>query len=290
MSKRGLPLGVQMRHDSHYVDTLTVPTRTIGRKIAIDLVEPNPEQPRTEFGDLSELTASITEKGVLEPLLVRPNAETGRFMIIAGERRWRASKLAGLTEVPCIEMDLDDQGVAEIALIENLQRKDLNVWEEADGLAALADKFGYTQEQIAKKISKSRSAVSEFMTIAGLPPEIRERCRDANIAQKTTLLEIARQFDDAEMHKFLDGLTSGTVTPRSKQDRRPATKTVVSGNSTTDRKNNRHESANVFSYSGSEPEFHLSLKFANGEQYSRADVLRALKAAFDAVKSENSEN
>lgn len=289
MSKRGLPLGVQMRHDSHYVDTLTVPTRTIGRKIAIDLVEPNPEQPRTEFGDLSELTASITEKGVLEPLLVRPNSETGRFMIIAGERRWRASKLAGLTEVPCIEMDLDDQGVAEIALIENLQRKDLNVWEEADGLAALAEKFGYTQEQIAQKISKSRSAVSEFMTIAGLPAEIRERCRDANITQKTSLLEIARQFDDAAMHEFLDGLTSGAVIPKSKQEKRIGSKTGGFGKKTAEDSKGAAKTANVFTYSGSDPDFQLSLSFASGEPISRADVLRALKNAFEAVKSEGTD-
>ncbi|MBO0201078.1 ParB/RepB/Spo0J family partition protein, partial [Vibrio alginolyticus] len=83
-----------------------------------------------------------------------------------------------LSEIPCIEMDLDEQGVAEIALIENLQRKDLNIWEEADGLAALSEKFGYTQEQIAAKISKSRTTVTELLTIAGLPPDIRDRCRD----------------------------------------------------------------------------------------------------------------
>ena len=109
-------------------------------------------------------------------------------MIIAGERRWRASKLAGLTEVPCIEIDTDDQGIAEIALIENLQRKDLNIWEEADGLAALAGKFGYTQDDIAQKISKSRSTVTELMTISGLPDDVRTRCREANIASKSTLL------------------------------------------------------------------------------------------------------
>ena len=145
-----------MRHDSHYVDQIAAKSRSVGRTIAIESIYPNPEQPRTEFGDLTELTESIREKGVLEPLLVKPT-DDGRFMIIAGERRWRSSKLAGLTEVPCIEMDLDEQGVAEIALIENLQRKDLNIWEEADGLAALASKFGYTQEEIAKAIEDFNS-------------------------------------------------------------------------------------------------------------------------------------
>jgi ParB family transcriptional regulator, chromosome partitioning protein len=278
-----------MRHDSHYVDTLTAPTKTIGRKIAIDLVEPNPEQPRTEFGDLSELTASITEKGVLEPLLVRPDSETGRFMIIAGERRWRASKLAGLTEVPCIEMDLDEQGVAEIALIENLQRKDLNVWEEADGLAALAEKYGYTQEQIAQKISKSRSAVSEFMTIAGLPLEIRERCRDANITQKTVLLEVARQFDDAAMDEYLDRLATGTAVPKVKQEKRIRSRPGVTGGTTKSSCENVTESVCQFSYSGSEPDFQLSLRFSGVGEVSRAEILRALKSTFDAVKSEGAD-
>src|SRR5215470_14567784 len=113
MSKRGLPAGVQMRHDFHYVEELNRTNRPVGKIIAINKIEPNPEQPRTEIGDLTELTNSIKEKGVLEPLLVKPTGD-GRFMIIAGERRWRASNLAGLTEVPCIEMEVDDKALAEI--------------------------------------------------------------------------------------------------------------------------------------------------------------------------------
>lgn len=289
MSKRGLPLGVQMRHEAHYVDTLAAPVKTIGRKISIDLVEPNPEQPRTEFGDLAELTASIKEKGVLEPLLVRPNPESGTWMIIAGERRWRASKLAGLTEVPCIEMDLDDQGVAEIALIENLQRKDLNVWEEADGLVALAEKFGYTQEQIAQKISKSRSAVSEFMTIAGLPKDIRERCKVSNITQKTTLLEIARQFDDAAMHSFMDGLSANGAASKRKQPGDATNKAKTGVVKTRQQNESADEENYVFSFAGSEPAFKLSLRFSGRNSVNRADILRALKSAFDAVKQESTD-
>ena len=137
MSKKGLPTSVKMRHDLHYVEELARINRPIGKILPIEKIEPNPEQPRTEIGDLSELTSSIKQNGVLEPLLVKPNRENGTWMIIAGERRWRASNLAGLREVPCIELDLDDKSIAEIALIENLQRKDLTIWEEADGLAAL---------------------------------------------------------------------------------------------------------------------------------------------------------
>ncbi|MDI1243394.1 MAG: ParB/RepB/Spo0J family partition protein [bacterium] len=279
MPKSGLPTGVKMRHDSHYVDQIAVRSRSIGRTISIESIYPNPEQPRTEFGDLTELTESIREKGVLEPLLVKPT-EDGLFMIIAGERRWRSSKLAGLTEVPCIEMDLDEQGVAEIALIENLQRKDLNIWEEADGLAALASKFGYTQEEIAKKISKSRSTVTELMTVAGLPDDIRTRCRESNINSKSTLLEIARQFDDAAMHEFLDGLQSGKVLPKTKQraENGQTAKSAATQASNTD--------GYSFRYSGKNPSFDLTLSFKEGESRSRAEILRALKSAFDAVKNE----
>ena len=114
-----------MRHDAHYVEELSQQQpATVGRMIALDKIDPNPEQPRTEFGDLTELTASIAEKGVLEPLLVKPSRATGRWMIIAGERRWRAARQAGLREVPCVEMEVDEGTVAEIALIENMQRKD----------------------------------------------------------------------------------------------------------------------------------------------------------------------
>lgn len=280
MSKAGLPLGTKMRHDSHYVDQIATRSRSVGRTIAITSIFPNPEQPRTEFGDLTELTESIREKGVLEPLLVKPT-EDGRFMIIAGERRWRSSQLAGLTEVPCIEMDIDEQGIAEIALIENLQRKDLNIWEEADGLAALASKFGYTQEEIAKKISKSRSTVTELMTIAGLPDDIRARCREANIASKATLLEIARQFDDEAMNEFLDGIITGKVLPKSKQSKTPAAPSTAKQQSKS-----TSGAGYVFSYSGSNPSFHIDLTFDGRDMASRAEILRALKQAFDAVKAE----
>jgi len=289
VSKGGLPTGVKMRHDAHYVETIAHSSRSIGRTIAIEMIEPNPEQPRNEFGDLRELTASIKEKGVLEPLLVQVKPEGG-WMIIAGERRWRASKLAGLTEVPCIEIETDDQGVAEIALIENLQRKDLNIWEEADGLKALADRFGYTQEEIAQKISKSRSTVTELMTIAGLPAEIRERCRGANIASKATLLEVARQFDDAAMDKFLDAIIKGEAVPKSKQPRSERSK--ESKDKTEALKASADEPTPhgyAFRYSGHDPSFELTIHFESKDNVSRGEVLRALKQAFDSVKKESAD-
>lgn len=277
-----------MRHDAHYVEAISHSSRSIGKTIAVEMIEPNPEQPRNEFGDLKELTASIREKGVLEPLLVKVKPDGG-WMIIAGERRWRASKLAGLNEVPCIEIDTDEQGIAEIALIENLQRKDLNIWEEADGLRALADKFGYTQDDIAQKISKSRSTVNELMTVAGLPDEVRTRCRDANISSKSTLLEIARQFDDAAMHQFLDGIISGKVVPRTKQPKPAGEKVVAKTVSQQENGSQPAPDGFTFRYNGSNPAYNLALTFPGEDSAGRGEILRALKHAFDAVKNETAE-
>lgn len=280
-----------MRHDAHYVDSLGAPVATIGRKIAIELIEPNPEQPRSEFGDLTDLTASIKEKGVLEPLLVKPISKTGRWMIIAGERRWRSAKLAGLTEVPCIEMDLDEQGVAEIALIENLQRKDLNLWEEADGLAALQQRYGYTQEEISKKISKSRTTVTEFLTIAGLPSEIRERCKALKVNTKSALLEVARQFDEVAMNDFLDALAGGGKQPsKAGQTKRlkgenPKTSPSIVNGSKAAASSPATDNGKGYRFESPDGSFMVEVSFGDGQKIKRTEVLKALKAAFDAAKA-----
>ncbi len=274
MPKSGLPLGVKMRHDSHYVDQIAARSRSVGRTIAVTQIYPNPEQPRSDFGDLTELTESIREKGVLEPLLVKPKPD-GRFMIIAGERRWRSSQLAGLTEIPCIELDIDDNSVAEIALIENLQRKDLTVWEEADGLASLGERFGYTHDQIAQKISKSRTTVTELLAIAGLPNEVRTKCKQAKITSKTTLLEIARQFDESAMFDYLERFGAGKITKR---------KPVTAAQKKDNPAKPKEPSATSFEYASSKADFTLELRFSK-PGFSRADILKALKQAFDDVKT-----
>ena len=124
-------------------------------------------------------------------------------MIIAGERRWRAARAAGLREVPCVEMEVDECSVAEIALIENMQRKDLTPWEEADGLASLCQRYGYTHEDLAKKVGKSRSTITEALSLASIPEEIREECRRADIHAKSLLLQIVRQPDVASMREAM---------------------------------------------------------------------------------------
>jgi ParB family chromosome partitioning protein len=274
-----------MRHDSHYVEDLMHSYRSIGKVISIDQIVPNPEQPRVEFGDLSELTASVKEKGVLEPLLVKPKGKS-EWMIIAGERRWRAATMAGLTEVPCIEMDLDEQSIAEIALIENLQRKDLTIWEEADALASLSQKFGYTQEEIAKKISKSRTTVTELLTVASIPSEIRKTCVDKKITAKSSLLEVARQFDEKEMVNFLNRIDgSGEPVGREKVRKmaRPGKKETSSNTLTSVAESH----PNTFAYTSAAGEFEIEIRFKKASEHSRRGVLKALKETFDNVKSES---
>jgi ParB family chromosome partitioning protein len=214
VSKRGLPGNFKLRHDAHYVEQLTSRSAgaPVGRMIPIDKLAPNPNQPRVEIGDLTELISSIKQKGVLEPLLVRPSDVGGRFMIISGERRYRASLEVGLVELPCIEMDVDDRDVAEISLIENLQRKDLTPFEEADGLRALSERFGYTHEEIATKIGKSRTTITESLSLAAIPQEIREICRRADISSKSLLLQVVRQPTDGEMRRLVEQIAIGGLT------------------------------------------------------------------------------
>ncbi|MCD9188049.1 MAG: ParB/RepB/Spo0J family partition protein [Pyrinomonadaceae bacterium] len=292
MSKRGLPAGISMRHDSHYVEEFSRTHKSIGKILPITQIEPNPDQPRTEIGDLSELTSSIKQNGILEPILVKPNSKTGNWMIIAGERRWRAANLAGLTEVPCIEFDLDDKAIAEIALIENLQRKDLTIWEEADGLAALNRTFGYTHDEIAKKISKSRSTVTESFAIARIPEDIRQRCREADINAKSILLEIARQFDDTEMHKFIDKINSRKMNREEiRVTARPAT-AVKSNKKSGEQKVgsygnfNENLSNKTFEFVSHDDNFKLYIEFSDNN-FNKNTVLKALKETFEKVKKQS---
>ena len=152
-------------------------------KLSINEIEPNKSQPRKSFDEkaLSELADSIAEHGIIQPLLVRPMAEGG-YQIVAGERRWRASRLAGLTEVPVVIKDLTDRETMEIALIENLQREDLNPIEEAEGIELLIKEYGLTQEIAAERVGKSRSAVTNSLRLLNLPPSVRELARDNKIS------------------------------------------------------------------------------------------------------------
>ena len=144
------------------------------REIEIGRIRPNPNQPRIFFSEesIEELAASIGERGVLQPILLRPNGDG--FEIIAGERRWRAAQRARLHSIPAIVRDIDDAATAEIALIENIQREDLNAIEEAEGYKRLVDEYGHTQEELAQLVHKSRSHIANLLRLLDLPESVRD--------------------------------------------------------------------------------------------------------------------
>ena len=209
--RSGLPETVGMRHDGHFVDLIS--SRSLGpriRMIALDHIDPNPHQARSELGNIRELMDSIRTKGVLEPILVRTKGS--RFEIIAGERRFVASKNLGMKEIPAIEMDVEENEAMEIALIENLQRKDLDFFEEADGLQALIDLYNYNHQQISDKIGKARSTITEILSIAKIPPSVRDLIKASVGFGRSTIIEVAKQKSDADMLKLVQQINERHLT------------------------------------------------------------------------------
>jgi ParB family chromosome partitioning protein len=254
-----------MKHDLHYVEELFHDqSGAVGRFIPIDLIKPNPEQPRQMIGDLTELVASIREKGVLEPLIVRPHGDG--YQIVAGERRWRACQQAGVTSVPCIEKDIDDREVLEIALIENLQRKDLTAFEEAEGLQSLSQKFHYTHAQIAEVLGKSRTSVTEVLSLNHMPAEIKDMCRQADISSKSLLLQIARQPDVPEMKNLVQRIQTENLTRQDVRDEKQ-----------------RESRPRQFLYRSSGTGYELSIRF-NKSSVSHEEIIQVLEKTLDKLK------
>ena len=270
----GLPQTIRMRHDTHFVDQLVAPRgESVGRLIPIEDVDPNPNQPRQSMGDLAELTASIREKGVLEPLLVRK--VDGRFQIIAGERRYRAAQEAGLAELPCVIRDSSDAETMEIALVENLQRKDLSPFEEADGLRVLAEKYGYTHEDMAEKIGKSRSTITESLSLTAMPEDVRQLCRLADIQSKSLLLQIVRQSDPEKMVALLERLQQqGTTRAEARRLAKPEAK-----------RGRGRPRPFVFKFQPRGKEFTLNLQFRRGE-VERDEIIRTLEGILESLRAE----
>ena len=255
---------MSMRHDEHYVDALAASAGTpVGRLIPIDLIDPNPNQPRQVMGDLSELIASIGEKGILEPLLVRPRGE--RFQIVAGERRYQAAVQVGLEELPVVVRDVDDTEVIELALIENLQRKDLTPFEEAEALEGLAENCGYTHEDLARRLGKSRTSVSESLALMAMPEEVRNLCRLADISAKSLLLQVVRQDTAEKMTRLIEKITSRG--PATRQQLREATAKAKAG----------RPKQYIFTYRPSTKAFNLKLRFAKS-RVNREEIIDALEA------------
>lgn len=284
MSRKGLPAEIRMRHDVHYVEELAGQRlKPIGRLILTDQLDPNPEQPRVDFGDLDDLVSSIKEKGVLEPLLVRVINNTDRWMIIAGERRWRAARLIGLREIPCIELDVDDVSLAEIALIENMQRKDLTPWEEADGLSSLCNKYGYTHEDIAKKVGKSRSTVTESLSLASLPEQVREECRRADITSKSTLLQVARQPNIESMLKLISMIVGKSL---SREEARVLTRFQRDNSKSKQKLFLARKNNFVYEYELNDKSVRLRLQFKRSK-VEKSDIIKSLKLLTGEIERDN---
>ena len=265
MPRRGLPESISMRHDEHYVEALAASAGSpIGRLVAIDLIDPNPNQPRQVMGDLSELIASIAEKGILEPLVVRQRGD--RYQIVAGERRYQAAVQVGMRELPVVIRDVDDTEMLELALIENLQRKDLTPFEESEALQGLAERCGYTHEDLARRLGKSRTSVTESLTLNAMPTDIRTLCRLADISSKSLLLQVVRQETPAKMTALVERIASqgGGVT---RQQLREATAKPQAGRP-------KHF---VFAYRPPTKAFNLKISF-NKTRASKDEVIEALEA------------
>ena len=278
MSKRvGLPVTLKMRHDAHYVESLTSYSgAAVGRMIPVDQIRPNPEQPRKALGDLRELTDSIKEKGVLEPLLVRYVPREDCYHIISGERRYHAARAAGLREVPAIEKMADDAETLEIALIENMQRKDLTPFEEADGLQRLATQFEYRHEDLAKKIGKSRASVTETLALLAIPETLRKKCIEAGISSKSLLLQVARQPTEKKMLEMFAKILQGGLTRDAARQDRNEDKGVAP-----------RPQPFVFQYEPEDEKFKFRLQFKKSE-VSRDELIRTLREILEQLEGAES--
>jgi len=269
-----------MRHDAHFVEELaTEHTRAIGQFLSLELLRPNPNQPRQTFERLEELVASIQRVGILEPLLVR-RAASG-YQIVSGERRYRAARAAELEEVPCIVLDVDDARALEIALIENLQRQDLSAFEESEALQALVDQFGFTHDDVAERISKSRTSVTESLSLLAMPREVRAKLEEAGIRSKSLLLEICRCDAVEEMislaqRVIAEGLTRDDLRKIRRAEQKAAE--VEEAGTTTKRRPPRRLTFR------SKEGVTVSV-FLGSDEVSLADVERSLLEAIRSLRS-----
>ncbi len=277
----GLPMRVKMRHDNHFVEELTARHETpVGKMIPLSAIEPDPGQPRSTMGDLDDLVQSIRDKGVLEPILVRPRPGTERiegtldsgpsgvlYRIISGERRYRASQEAGLYEVPAIEMDVTDQEALEIALIENLQRKDLTPFEEAEGYRMLAEAHQYTHEEIAEAVGKSRTVITESLSLLQMPPRVRDTVQALGLTSKSLLLEVLKAGSEGEMIELLEEVARRGL---NRDDLRQRLRRSEKGGRSNRRK------PYVFRFKSPDRSFSLSLAFRQSE-VDKHDLIQALE-------------
>jgi ParB family chromosome partitioning protein len=280
--KRGLPMQVKMRHDTHFVEELAARNEApVGKMVPLSAIEPDPNQPRSSLGDLEDLVASIRAKGVLEPILVRPrplaDGAGPMYRIISGERRFRAAQEAGLYDVPAIEMDVSEEEALEIALIENLQRKDLTPFEEAEGFRQLAERHDYTHEEIAETVGKSRTVITESLLLLQMSPRVRDTVLALGISSKSLLLEVVKAGSEQEMIQLLEevarlGLNRDDLRRRLRNN---------------DPAQPSRRRPYVFRFKAPDKTFALSLTFRQSE-VDKSDLIRALEQILKQLKTEKS--
>ena len=266
-----------MRHDPHFVEFISnQKTIPLVRLLKIEKIDPNPRQARCELGNIQELMDSIKNKGILEPILVRPRGD--RYEIIAGERRFVASKNIDLFEIPAIIMDVTDNEAMEISLIENLQRKDLDVFEEADGLKTLIEIYNYSHADISEKIGKARSTITEIINVSRIPAPLRVLCRESGIDKNRSLLiEISKQKSEAEMKALVDNIREHGL---KREDTRDLTKLFREKESKTKRP--KHY---IFNYRPKEDRsFSVRIEFKK-ESVNRQEIIKVLEDLLEKLKS-----
>ncbi|RLE28150.1 MAG: hypothetical protein DRJ65_00665 [Acidobacteria bacterium] len=287
---RGLPEKRLMRHDRHFVDELAQRMgEGIGRMVRVTSIVSNQDQPRTSLGDFSDLVKSIQKHGVLEPLLVR-KGERGQYELVSGERRFHAAMQAELTEVPCIELQVSDQHALEIALIENLQRQNLNAFEEGEGFRTLVDKYGYTHEEVSTAVGRSRVTVSESLKVLVIPAEIRAECRHADINAKGMLLEIAKAPSPDAMRALIQAIVVEQLDRRDLRERRAkmaedVDREIVSGDQTSEKPKAEIPRPFVWRYQPKDRPFKVSLAFTTSVEPETDEVIAALEELLEELRS-----
>jgi ParB family chromosome partitioning protein len=265
--------------------------------VPLSSIEPDPNQPRTSMGDLDDLVSSIRDKGILEPILLRPlpggggadddadelgslfgrTETTGpAYRIISGERRYRAAQEAGLYEVPAIVFEVSEEEALEIALIENLQRKDLTPFEEAQGYKALIDRHAYTHEQIAEAVGKARTVITESLSLLQMPARVRQTVQALGIHSRSLLLEVLKADGEDEMLRLLEEVSRQGLN-RDDLRRRMRNRERTAGG--------RRRKPYTFKFRAPDKTYTLSLAFRQSE-VDRHDLVRALEQILAELRAE----
>lgn len=244
------------------------------RLIPIDRIRPDPNQPRqiSNAESLQDLVQSIREHGILQPIAVEYQEDSNYYRIINGERRWRAAKEAGVTEIPCIERVLDDQTRLVHQLVENLQREDLNPIEEAEGYRTLVERFGYTHEHLAQSVGKSRSVITESLSLNNLPEDIKTECRTSDNYPKSLLLHVVRQPNLQKMSAVWQQIKASGLTVREARAQSKGKRSLG------------RPKAFEFKYESEDRRFILQIRFRKADVAQR-EIVEALSKTLEQVQN-----